>query len=132
MVQIYKEILIMLSEINGANLAYVGDAVLELMVRKKLVLDGGKIGELNKQADSYVCAGNQSRVADRILPVLTEEELSVYKRGKNIHTNSIPKSATHIEYRKATGLEALFGYLYLAGETKRLEELFNYGFFEKK
>lgn len=119
----------MIGEISGANLAYVGDAVIELLIREHLVLSGGKVGELNKEADEYVCAGYQSRVADVLAPLLTEAEAAAYRRGKNVRTNSLPKNATHIEYRKATGLEALFGYLYLTGENERLRFLLEKGFF---
>lgn len=118
----------MISEINGANLAYLGDAVLELLVRKRLVLSGGKLGDINKIADGYVRAGAQSKAADKLASVLTDEETAVYKRGKNVHHNSIPKNATEKEYKKATGLEALFGYLYLKGETERIEELLDIAF----
>ncbi len=120
----------LITEINGANLAYLGDAVMELLVRKKLVLAGGKLGDINKIADSYVRAGKQSEAADKLADVLTEEENAVYKRGRNVHVNSIPKNATEKQYKKATGLEALFGYLYLKGENERIEELFEIGFFE--
>ncbi len=112
-----------LNSINSLNLAFVGDAVIELQIRKKLTERGGKLGELNKKADSLVSAVNQSKVADAILPKLTEEEAAVFRRGKNVRVNSVPKSATQIEYRKATALEALFGYLYLKGELERTEEL---------
>ena len=118
----------MISEINGANLAYLGDAVLELLVRKRLVLSGGKLGDINKIADGYVRAGAQSKAADKLASVLTDEETAVYKRGKNVHHNSIPKNATEKQYKKATGLEALFGYLYLKGETERIEELLDIAF----
>ena len=118
----------MISEINGANLAYLGDAVLELLVRKKLVLSGGKLGDINKIADAYVRAGAQSKAADKLASVLTDEETAVYKRVKNVHHNSIPKNATEKEYKKATGLEALFGYLYLKGDTERIEELLDIAF----
>lgn len=120
----------MITEINGANLAYLGDAVMELLVRKKLVLLGGKLGDINKIADRYVRAGNQSKAADKLMDSLTEEELAVYKRGRNVHVNSVPKHATEREYKKATGLEALFGYLYLKNEEARIEELFELGFSE--
>ncbi len=120
----------MISEISGANLAYIGDAVIELLIRERLVKTGGKVGELNKTADSYVRAGYQSMAADRLEPLLTEAEAAAYRRGKNVHTNYLPKNATRIEYRKATGLEALFGYLYLAGENERLRFLLEKGFFE--
>lgn len=119
----------MITEINGANLAYLGDAVMELLVRKRLVLLGGKLGDINKVADGYVRAENQSKAADKLRSVLTEEELSVYKRGRNVHVNSVPKHATEREYKKATGLEALFGYLYLKNENARIDELFELGFF---
>ena len=78
-----------------------------------------------------VRAGSQCKAADRLQSVFTEEELSVYKRGKNIHTNSIPKNATALEYRKATGLEAVFGYLCLKGDTERMEYLLERGFFDE-
>ena len=118
-----------ITEINGLNLAYIGDAVIELYVRKKLVLNGGKIGQLNKDADKMVSAVNQSKIVDRLQEQFTEEELNVYKRGKNSHINSVPKSATQLEYRKATGFEALFGYLYLKNDDKRIEELLDLAFF---
>ncbi len=117
-------------EINGALLAYLGDAVIERLVRKKLVQSGGKLGQLNKTADSLVRAGYQSRAGEKILHLLTEEETCAYRRGKNIHTNSVPKNATQNEYKKATALEALFGYLELKGETERIEFLFNKAFFD--
>ncbi len=113
----------MLTEINAQNLAYIGDAVIELLVRTKLTRIGGKIGELNKKTDSLVCAGHQSKAADAILPKLTDEESAVFRRGKNVHLHSVPKNATQLEYRKATALETLFGYLYLKGESERLNEL---------
>ena len=119
-----------LTEINGANLAYVGDAVIELLVRKKLVTQGGKLGELNRKADAFVRAGYQCKALERLIPIMTEEEAAVFRRGKNIHTNSIPKNATQAEYRKATGLEAVFGYLYLKDEQERIEFLLETGFFQ--
>lgn len=119
----------MTNEISGANLAYIGDAVIELLIRERLVRSGGKVGELNKAADGYVRAGYQSIVVDRLLPLLTESEAAAYRRGKNVHTNSLPKNATYLEYRKATGLEALFGYLYISGENERLRFLLEKGFF---
>ena len=115
-------------EINGGLLAYLGDAVIERLVRKRLILDGGRLGELNKVADSLVRAGYQSKAGEKILPLLTEEELSAYRRGKNFHTGNTPKGATPSEYKKATALEALFGYLDLKGETERIEFLFNEAF----
>ena len=75
-------------------------------------------------ARACVCAPAQAAVADRILPLLTEEELGFYRRGRNAHVHAIPKHATAAEYGKATGLEALFGWLYLRGQNERIEELF--------
>ena len=117
-------------ELNGGLLAYLGDAVIERYVRKKLILDGGKLGEINKKADSLVRAGFQSSAAERILPLLTEEETCAYRRGKNFHSGSSPKSATQNQYKRATGLEALIGYLDLKGDSERIELLLNEAFFK--
>ena len=112
-------------EINGASLAYVGDAVIELTVRQTLLeLGSGDVGAMNKIADSLVRAPAQSEAMDKIMPLLTEDELAVYKRGRNTHSHTVPKSAKVSEYRKATGMEALFGYLHLEGKTDRIKELF--------
>ena len=116
-------------EINGALLAYLGDAQIELYVRKRLVLSGGKLGELNKAADGLVSAKAQCRALEKLLPLFTEAEHAVFKRGKNVHVNSVPKSAAPSEYRKATGLEAVFGYLCITGEEQRTEYLIDAGFF---
>ena len=70
-------------------------------------------------------ATSQARFVDKLLPLLTEEETAYYRRGKNAHVHAVPKSATPAQYAKATGLEALFGALYLAGQTDRLNELFH-------
>lgn len=109
------------------TLAYLGDSVFELMVREKLVLrENAPNGKLHKEAKGFVSAKAQSQFADKILNELTEDELHIYKRGRN--ANGVPtKNADPAEYSKATGLEALFGYLYLAGETARLELLFEAG-----
>lgn len=116
-------------ELNGALLAYLGDAQMELLVRKRLVLKGGKLGELNKQTDALVCAKAQVAALEKLMPIFTEDELAVFKRGKNIHTNSVPKSVTQLQYRKATGLEAVFGYLCLNGDTERMEHLIDQAYF---
>lgn len=114
---------------GAAALAYLGDAVYELIVREHLIYTGiSDSGKLNKLAASYVKATEQSRAFARIEPHLTEEELAAYKRGRNVSGISIPHSATATEYRRATGLEALFAYLYLAGEEGRLRELFKIAF----
>ena len=105
-------------------LAYLGDSVLELLVREKLILAGiGGIGEINSEALTYVTAVAQSEAFDNIKDHLTEEEMDIYKRGRN-NTHSAPKSATHAQYSRATGFECLFAYLHLMGETERLKQLF--------
>ena len=111
------------AQANGHLLAYLGDAQIELLVRKRLVEKGGRLGDLNKQTDALVCAKSQVQALEKLMPLFTEEELSAFKRGKNAHTNSVPKSVTMLEYRKATGLEAVFGYLCLLGDTARMEYL---------
>lgn len=116
-------------EMNGLLLAYLGDAQLELLVRKRLVLKKGKIGLINKEADKLVSAKAQCKALEKLLPILTEEEQDAFRRGKNAHPNSVPKSCTQLEYRKATGLEAVFGYLSLKNDTERMEELLDTAFF---
>ena len=118
-------------EINGMSalaLAHMGDAVFELQVRAMLCTGGLKVnGNLHRETVSRVCAPAQAAFADRILPLLTEEERAVYKRGRNAHVHSIPKNATAAQYGKATGVEALFGWLHLLGRQERVEELFRKG-----
>ncbi|MBE6702970.1 MAG: ribonuclease III [Ruminococcaceae bacterium] len=108
-----------------ASLAYLGDAVLELLVRERLVAAGYTAPKvLNAKALHFVRASAQAQAMERIAPLLTEEEAGAFRRGRNIgHTNT-PKSATVAEYRSATGMEALFGYLHIKGEQARIKELF--------
>lgn len=114
---------------SGLTLAYLGDAVLEVQTRERLLSLGiTDVGKLNKMALRYVRAVEQSAAMERILPVLTEEEESVFKRGRNTHGVSAPKSATVAEYRRATGMEALFGWLYLSSRHDRIKELFDLAF----
>ena len=116
-------------EMNGSSLAYLGDAVIELMVRQMLLSrDTGDVGKMNKIADGLVRATYQSQAMDRLMPILTEEEVAVFKRGRNTHSHTVPKSAKVSDYRKATGMEALFGFLYLEGRQDRLNELFAVAF----
>ena len=110
-----------------ASLAWLGDAVLEVMVRRLLILDGK--GDLHERALSYVTAVSQASAAEEILDLLTEDERDVYRRGRN-SAHTAPKSATRAQYSRATGLECVFAYLYLAGETDRMEELFRLAFSE--
>ena len=113
----------------GGALAYLGDAVFELTVRRTL-LERGLTSPcaLNRAALEYVTAVAQSRAVEKILPLLSEEEADVFRRGRNAGSVTPPRSATQAEYRRATGLEALFAYLYLKGETARITELFSAGF----
>ena len=106
---------------SGASLAYLGDAVYEIMVREHLVLHHVKTPSVASL--EYVKATAQSTAMDKILPHLTERETDMYRRGRNSLHTTPPKSCTPSEYRKATGLEALFGYLWLMGETDRIKEL---------
>ena len=116
-------------EMNGSSLAYLGDAVIELMVRQMLLSrDTGDVGKMNKIADGLVRATYQSQAMDRLMPILTEEEIAVFKRGRNTHSHTVPKRAKVSDYRKATGMEALFGFLYLEGRQDRLNELFAVAF----
>lgn len=118
-------------EMNGASLAYLGDAVIELMVREMLLSrDVGDVGKMNKIADTLVRATYQSQAMDRLMPMLTEEETAAYKRGRNTHSHTVPQSAKVSDYRKATGMEALFGFLYAEGQKERLDELFAIAFTE--
>ena len=111
-------------EMNGATLAYLGDAVLEIMVREKVIESGvSDVGRLNDMARTFVRATEQSCALNNIMDMLNEEELSFFKRGRNSKGHT-PKSASAVEYRRATGLEALFAFLYMKGRTERLKELF--------
>ncbi len=112
--------------ISNLGLALVGDGVYELMCRTHLCANGDcTVLHLHKDTVQMVNAAAQARYADSLKPHLTEEELAYFRRGKNAHTHAAPKSATRQEYAKATGLECLFGALYLLGKTERLNELFN-------
>ena len=111
--------------ISNLGLAHIGDGVWELLCRSYLCAKGEKtVGQLHHDTSALVKAPAQAEYADRLLPLLTEQEAAYYRRGKNSHVHAVPKGATPQQYAKATGLEALFGALYLAGEKKRLSELF--------
>lgn len=111
--------------ISSLGLAHLGDSVFEVMVRSWLCLQGkAKPKELHKATVKYVAAPAQAAMVQKILPVLTEEESDVYRRGRNTAPHSVPKAASRGEYQAATALEALFGWLYLQRRTERLNELF--------
>ena len=110
---------------GGATLAYVGDAVLELLIREKLAAGGiTDTGRLSAKAQTLVCAPSQSERLEKILPSLTEEENAAFHLGRNHKTQARPKHSTVAEYRRATGFESIFGWVYLNGTPERLRELF--------
>ena len=112
--------------ISNIGLAHMGDCVYESLVRAHLCAQGRKTVErLHKETIQMVKATFQAKFVDKMLPILTDDELTYYRRGKNAHPHGVPKSATPAEYAKATGLEALFGYLFLSGQKERANEIFN-------
>ena len=114
-----------IKSISNLGLAHMGDCVFEILCRAYLCAKGGKnVGNLHRDTINMVKATSQAKFADKLLPYLNEEELAWYRRGKNSHVHAVPKSATPAEYAKATGVEALFGALYLLGRRDRLNELF--------
>ena len=111
--------------ISNLGLAHIGDGVYELMCRSYLCCKGDKtVKNLHKDSVAMVKAPTQAKFAEKLLPHLTEQEHDWFRRGKNAHSHAAPKSATPQEYAKATGLETLFGALYLSGQKDRLNELF--------
>ena len=111
--------------ISNLGLAHIGDGVFELLTRSWLCKNGDKtVLKLHNDAVRLVCAPAQAKFAETLKNMLTEEELSFFRRGKNAHTHAHPKGATAKEYALATGLETLFGALYLMGQTQRLNQLF--------
>jgi len=114
-----------LRAISSIGLAHMGDAVFEILVRTWLCEQGKATGKgLHQATIRMVCAESQAEKAERILSKLTEEELAVFKRGRNAHVKSVPGHASRAQYGEATALEALFGWLYLAGRKERINELF--------
>ncbi len=114
--------------LSAGALSYFGDVVLELLTRRRLLDTGiGDAGELNKLSRDYVTATSQSAAYEKIKDMLTEEEDMYFKRGRN-HRASVPKSASVADYRRATGMESLFAFLYLSGRTERMQELFDAAF----
>lgn len=114
-----------INAISNLGLAHLGDGVYELMVRSWLCLHGKASAQsLHRATVRYVAAPAQARAVERILPLLTEEEGDVYRRGRNVSPHFVPQKASRGEYQAATGLEALFGWLYLQGRTDRLNQLF--------
>ncbi|MBQ9780840.1 MAG: ribonuclease III [Clostridia bacterium] len=119
-----------LHDVTTPALAYLGDCVLEMFVRTYLVSELGlsTSAHLNREALKFVCAAAQSKAMDAIQPHLTEEETAVFKRGRNMGHGNVPKNASVKDYRRATGMEVLFGYLSLSGQEERARELFRIGY----
>ena len=114
-----------LRAMSSIGLAHIGDAVFEILARTWLCAHGRATGKgLHQAAIRLVCAESQARRAERILPLLTEEELAVFKRGRNAHVHTVPRSASRADYLRATALECLLGYLSLQGRRERINQLF--------
>ena len=111
--------------ISSIGLAHMGDAVYEILVRGWLCTQGrATCGNLHKETVALVRAEAQAAAVEKLLPHLTEAEGAVYRRGRNAHVHAIPKNASRGQYTRATGLEALFGWLYLQGQLERINQLF--------
>lgn len=112
------------AQINAVTLAFVGDTVYSLYVRERLALSGcGKVAQLQKVAAQVVSAKGQSEFLDKLLPLFTEEEYDIFRRGRNAKKGSKSKSASALEYNRSTGFEGVLGYLYLTGQEDRIREL---------
>lgn len=115
-----------LRQISPLTLSFIGDGVYDLMIREYIIsLANRPVGQLNSRKVSVVNCKFQAECAEVLEPLLTEEEMVIYKRGKNANVHSVPKNADKGDYHIATGFEAVFGYLYLKKEINRIRELFN-------
>ena len=123
------------NNLSPLTLAFVGDTVFDLFVREMLVCQANRsVNKLHKCATEYVKASAQCEIVGRLMPHLTEKEVSVFKRGRNAKTHFSPSHGELIQYRRATGFEALFGYLHMSGNKERAKEIFDIaydGVFEK-
>ena len=116
------------NQMNPLNLAYIGDAVHEIYIRKYLLLNyNGKVNEVNKKCVKFVKATAQSRVVNTIMEDLTLDEIKIVKKGRNASSKTVPKNTDLIDYKMATGFEALLGFLYLTGNSERLEDIITKG-----
>lgn len=114
-------------QLNPVVLAFVGDAVYSLYVRERLVFTGGgKAGDFQRSASKVVSARGQSELLDKLLPLFTEEESEIYRRGRNAKKATKSKNASAAEYNRSTGFEAVLGYLHLTGQADRLDELLSH------
>lgn len=113
------------NELSPLTLAFIGDTVFDLLVREDIICDANRpANDLHNLAVKKVKASAQAAFAEKIMPVLTEKELSVFKRGRNAKSGHLPKNASQSDYHMATGFEALFGYLYMTNELERIKELY--------
>ena len=120
-----------INELSPLSLAFLGDSIYEAFVRTKILSMGNRpASELHKIAVGYVKAKAQAKAAHKVLDFLTEEEAQIYKRGRNTNIHTVPKNAEMADYRHATALEALIGYLYLKGSEERMHEILNLAFDE--
>ncbi|MBQ3181638.1 MAG: Mini-ribonuclease 3 [Clostridia bacterium] len=118
-----------INTLSPLTLAFLGDSVYEMFVRTKILASGNRpASELHKIAVGYVKAKAQADAAHKILDMLTDDELAIYKRGRNTNIHTVPKNADMADYRHATALETLIGYLYLKGEEERLIKILNAAF----
>ena len=113
-------------QLSPLNLAFIGDCVYEILVRENLVKNANRpVNDLHHESVKFVSAKAQTKAFEKIEDILTEDEMSIFKRGRNAKVGHNPKSASTGEYHTATGVEALFGYLYLSGKEERIKELFS-------
>lgn len=113
-------------QLSPLNLAFIGDCIYEILVREMLVTEANRpVNDLHRESVKFVSAKAQTVAFEKIKDILTEEETTIYKRGRNAKVGHSPKSATEGEYHCATGVESLFGYLYLTEQTDRIKELFS-------
>lgn len=113
-------------QLSPLNLAFIGDCIYEILVRENLVKNANRpVNDLHHESVKFVSAKAQTKAFEKIEDILTEDEISIFKRGRNAKVGHNPKSASTGEYHTATGVEALFGYLYLSGKEERIKELFS-------
>jgi len=113
-----------MNQLNGLTLAYLGDSIYEVYIREALLAKGyTKVEKLHNEAIKYTSAKGQKAALDKIRDILTESEMSVFKRGRNANSDRKPKNTDLATYKQSTGFEALIGFLYLNNEKERLEEL---------
>ncbi len=126
--QVFGESEVDIRTYSPLTFAYIGDAIFEMIIRTLIVERGQRAANtLHKHTTKIVCAGTQAAIAEAIMEDLTEEEQDIYRRGKNTKLHSSAKNASLTDYRKATGFEAVCGYLYLTGKTARVVELVSIG-----